>query len=145
MPDPNAKHKKASALAREAREDLEERAHLPVHPHELRRKLSEDRSRSPQLSGGDIDADWDDADRDGDETVGGTAPTPDQDVVDELGQAVGLTYNDDEPLNSEEKLRQRDRHRWELNPASSRDLAEDALAPEDDAEIPDPEFDEDDT
>jgi len=55
----------------------------------------------------------------GEESVGGGNPTPDQDVVEELGEAVGLTYEDNEPLGGEAKLRSRDEHRWELNPASS--------------------------
>ena len=55
----------------------------------------------------------------GEETVGGSVPTPDQDIVDELGEAVGLTYEDDEPLHGEEKIRERDRNRWELDPESA--------------------------
>src|SRR5690606_3791016 len=72
---------------------------------------------SPELSGGDVDAAWGDSNVSGEESVGGTAVTPDQDRVDELGEAMGLTYDDDEPLNTEERLRARDRNRWELNPA----------------------------
>jgi|GEM_PF-712639 len=75
-------------------------------------------SKSPILSGGDIDAAWDAADS-GEEAVGGSAPTPDQDVVDELGRAVGISYEDNEPLRSADKLDDRDKHRWELDPASS--------------------------
>jgi hypothetical protein len=86
----------------------------------LKRELREHHSRTPKLSGGDLDADWARADI-GDETVGGSAPTPDQDVVDELGEAVGLTYEDNEPLQSAEKVEERDRRRWELDPASSDD------------------------
>lgn len=86
----------------------------------LKRELREHHSHTPELSGGDIDADWAGADV-GDETVGGSAPTPDQDVVDELGEAVGLTYEDNEPLHSTEKVEERDRKRWELDPASSDD------------------------
>lgn len=86
----------------------------------LKRELREHHSRTPALSGGDLDADWARADI-GDETVGGSAPTPDQDVVDELGEAVGLTYEDNEPLHSAEKVEERDRRRWELDPASSDD------------------------
>lgn len=74
---------------------------------------------SPELSGGDVDAAWEDSNISGEESVGGTAVTPDQDRVDELGEAMGLTYDDDEPLNTEERLRARDRNRWELNPASA--------------------------
>jgi hypothetical protein len=33
--------------------------------------------------------------------------------------ALGLTYEDNEPLNTNEKLEARDLHRWELDPASS--------------------------
>jgi hypothetical protein len=84
----------------------------------LLRELREHNSESPELSGGDIDAAWDRADV-GEETVGGSTPTPDQDVVDQLGQAVGLTYEDNEPLDTERKVAERDYRRWELDPASS--------------------------
>ena len=50
--------------------------------------------------------------------------TPDQDSVDELGEGAGITYQDDEPLNSDKKILERDRHRWELNPASADDQDE---------------------
>jgi hypothetical protein len=91
---------------------------------ELKELLEAHHSKSPILSGGDIDADWGSADVAGEETVGGSAPTPDQDIVDELGQAAGLTYEDDEPLNGEEKLLKRDRNRWELDPESAEDEAQ---------------------
>lgn len=102
-------------------EDIfEDRQQLSVGGRkELKEELEEHNSKSPTLSGGDIDAKWQEADVSGEETVGGTTPTPDQDVVDELGQALGITYEDDEPLRTEEKLRERDRNRWELNPASA--------------------------
>ncbi len=83
---------------------------------ELEEDLAEHNSLSPKLSGGDIDAKWEYANSGGEEAVGGTVATPDQDVVEELGEAVGLTYEDDEPLHTEEKLRQRDARRAELNP-----------------------------
>lgn len=86
----------------------------------LKRELREHHSRTPKLSAGDLDADWARADI-GDETVGGSAPTPDQDIVEELGEAVGLTYEDNEPLHTAEKVEERDRRRWELDPASSED------------------------
>jgi len=41
------------------------------------------KSASPELTGGDIDARWDQAEAVGDEAVGGTAPTPDQSIVEE--------------------------------------------------------------
>jgi Family of unknown function (DUF6335) len=81
-------------------------------------------AESPVVSGGDIDAAWDQSDASGEETVGGSNPTPDQDIVDELGKAVGLTYQNNEPLDTEEKVSERDRNRWELEPESSEDFDE---------------------
>jgi len=80
-------------------------------------------ARTPTLTGGDVDAGWEYADI-GEETVGGSNPTPDQDIVDDLGEAVGVTYQDNEPLKFGDKLEERDRSRWELNPASSDDYQE---------------------
>jgi hypothetical protein len=77
----------------------------------------------PDLSGGDIDAAWDRGDE-GEETVGGSHATPDQDVVEELGKAVGVTYSDNEPLRLGDKEQDRDSRRWELDPASAEDYPE---------------------
>ena len=88
----------------------------------LQADLEHHHFQTPRISGGDLDADWQSATQSGEETVGGSAPTPDQDRVDELGKAVGLTYSDEEPLQGEEKLLERDRHRWELDPASAEDF-----------------------
>ena len=104
----------------EVLEEFAEAQRLASGSGSLNRELREHHSHTPDLTGGDIDADWQGADA-GEETVGGSAPTPDQDVVDELGEAVGLTYEDNEPLHSTEKVEERDRHRWELDPASSED------------------------
>lgn len=102
---------------------FEDRQHLAAGGRKsLKDELEEHHSKSPELSGGDLDADWQSTDVAGDESVGGTAPTPDQDVVDELGQALGVTYEDDEPLDGE-KIRERDRNRWELDPESPREDA----------------------
>src|SRR5512133_611159 len=46
------------------------------------------------------------------------------DVLDELGFAVGLTYEDGEELRFGDKEALRDMHRWELDPASAEDWAE---------------------
>lgn len=99
-------------------EALEARQDLNTGEQELLEALRQHHAKSPQLSGGDLDAAWDDANV-GEETVGGMAPTPDQDVVDEIGEAFGLSYEDDEPLHTGEKIEARDEHRWELNPASA--------------------------
>jgi uncharacterized protein DUF6335 len=101
----------------EVRNEFDEAAQLGS-PGRLIEKLREHNSTSPALSGGDIDAAWEDADV-GEESVGGGNPTPNQDVVEELGKAVGLIYEDREPLHTTEKIEARDEHRWELDPASS--------------------------
>jgi hypothetical protein len=91
----------------------------------LEEKLNDYNGMNPSLSGGDVDAAWEDSDMAGEESVGGTAPTPDQDIVDEIGEAAGLNYRDDEPLDSDKKILDRDRNRWELNPESADDGEED--------------------
>ena len=53
----------------------------------------------------------------GEETPGGTTPTPDQNGVDEIGRAYGLQEEDSGALRSAaEVLSRRDRHRSELQP-----------------------------
>lgn len=52
----------------------------------MRRKAT----TSPRLCGGDLDADWMGAHLYGDEAVGGSVATPDQDRVDEIGRALGV-------------------------------------------------------
>lgn len=104
------------------REDFAERQNLASGGRQkIEEKLNEHHSLNPSLSGGDVDAAWDDSAASGEESVGGSAPTPDQDNVDELGEAAGLKYDDDEPLDSDKKILDRDRHRWELDPASADD------------------------
>jgi len=121
--------------------DFAERQRLAVSGRdELREDLDEHHSLSPSISGGDLDASWQTANVAGEETVGGSAPTPDQDVVDELGKAAGLSYRDDEPLDSDKKILDRDRNRWELNPASVNDETEEDL--EEDNESDEDELDE---
>jgi Family of unknown function (DUF6335) len=76
---------------------------------------------SETLTGGDVDANYEQADADGDESVGGTAPTPDMDIVDNLGKAVGIEMDDTEFLHTNDILEQRDDERWEMEPRSSED------------------------
>jgi hypothetical protein len=91
---------------------------------ELHEKLAEHTETSPAMTGGDIDADWESAYSVGDEAPGGDNPTPDQDIVDDIGRAVGVEYEDNEELKGEKKISDRDRRRWELDPASSEDYDE---------------------
>ena len=83
-----------------------------------------DTSVTAELSAGDVDARWDQAESSGEETAGGSVPTPDQDIVDEIGKAIGVTYQEGEPLRVGDKEQQRDEHRWELDPASAEDYRE---------------------
>jgi hypothetical protein len=89
--------------------------------HELQESRREHNEVSPELTAGDVDADWQDAYSVGDEAPGGDNPTPDQDRVDDIGKALGVQYDDNEELKGSDKISQRDRHRWELDPASSDD------------------------
>ena len=89
---------------------------------EMRDTLKKNNSTSPRLTGGDVDADWQTADSHGDESPGGDNPTPDQDVVDEIGRALGVEYADDEELQGGAEISERDTHRWELDPNSKDDF-----------------------
>jgi hypothetical protein len=89
---------------------------------EMVERLHEHTSTSPAMTGGDVDADWESAATVGDEAPGGDNPTPDQDVVDEIGKALGIEYADDEELQGGDEIAERDKKRWELDPASSDDF-----------------------
>jgi hypothetical protein len=91
---------------------------------ELRERYDEHTETSPALTAGDVDADWESAYSVGDEAPGGDNPTPDQDIVDDIGRAVGNEYQDTEELKGADKIVKRDKHRWELDPASSEDYDE---------------------
>jgi len=76
------------------------------------------------VTGGDPDVDIEDAYFAGEEAPGGDNPTPDQDIVEDIGKALGVTYNDNEELKGADKLVERDKHRWEMDPASAEDYTE---------------------
>jgi hypothetical protein len=88
---------------------------------EVEQRLHHHTESSPALTAGDLDAKWEDAYAIGDEAPGGDNPTPDQDRVDDIGRALGVTYADGEELKGSNKVAERDTHRWELDPASSDD------------------------
>lgn len=90
----------------------------------MNQKLHEHTSSSPVLTAGDVDADWAAAESTGDEAPGGDNMTPDQDVVEEIGKALGVVYEDGEELRGGEEIVERDKKRWELDPASSDDFDE---------------------
>lgn len=69
---------------------------------------------SRALAGGAVDADWGRAASIGEEAPGGTVATPDQDVVDDLGDSLGVPRAPDEEFRtSTEILEGRDRYRRE--------------------------------
>jgi hypothetical protein len=75
----------------------------------------EDVPRGEVLRVGDIEADALQNTYVGDEAPGGDMPTPDQDQVDEIGRAYGVTEADSGALRSSaELLDERDRRRAEL-------------------------------
>lgn len=127
----------APGLERARRKLREVEEHMAMPPSSLnlerapsaarsgRRELLESRlehnETSPVMTGGDVDADWEDAYAVGDEAPGGDNPTPDQDMVDEIGKALGVVYQDNEELKGPDKIAERDRKRWELDPASAED------------------------
>ena len=85
------------------------------HVTELAAEVLAHPETSPVLTGGDPDADWVRAYSSGDEAVGGSVATPDQDVVDEIGRALGVEQESDAPVRmSDEILKFRDRFRWHL-------------------------------
>jgi hypothetical protein len=91
---------------------------------QLAERLLNNQATGPTLSGGDIDARWEDAESGGDETVAGSTATPGQNDVEEMGKAIGVTYARDEALKPGEKEQGRDKNRWELDPASSEGYAD---------------------
>jgi len=96
----------------------EEIASTPKAPQELLDRIHEHHSSSPADSGGDIDAAWEDVNDSGAESVFGHNPTPDQSDVEENAHAMGINFEDNEPLDLLEKMDKRDRDRFELDEGS---------------------------
>jgi hypothetical protein len=84
-------------------------------------RLRDDPVADLVVTGGDVDAQWESAQFSGDESAISSMPTPEVNVVDDIGRSIGVTYEDNEELKVGEKERSRDTHRWELDPASSDD------------------------
>jgi len=86
----------------------------------MEREFEQYHAVSPELTAGDLDAEWQEAEDSGSETPGGHVATPDQNNVDEIGRAVGMEFQDNQELRThEEILSRRDRRRWELNKESA--------------------------
>ncbi len=120
MPSKNLEFYEDAPLPDPEIEELmnDEIEHAPKAPSELEERLRENRAASPEDSGGDIDAEWEDVNDSGAESVGGHNPTPDQSDVEANAHAMGIDFQDNEPLDLLEKMEKRDRHRYELDEGS---------------------------
>lgn len=96
----------------------DEIAHVPQAPSELAERLEEHHSSSPADSGGDIDASWEEVNTSGAESVFGHNPTPDQSDVEENAHAMGIDFEDNEPLDFTKKMEKRDSERFEMSESS---------------------------
>ena len=99
----------------------EEIARAPKDPEQLAHRLRNNTAASPKDAGGDLDASWEDVNDSGEESVGGDNPTPDQSMVEENANAVGVNFEDNEELDFLDKIERRDRERYELNESSKTD------------------------
>jgi hypothetical protein len=93
-------------------------ARAPKDPNQLAQRLRNNTAASPQDAGGDLDAAWEDVNDSGTESVAGDNPTPDQSLVEENANAVGVSFEDNEELDVLDKIERRDRRRFELDPRS---------------------------
>ena len=93
----------------------EEISRAPKDPDLLAQRLRNNTAASPRDAGGDLDADWEDVNASGSETVAGDNPTPDQSLVEENASAMGVSYEDNEELEFIDKIERRDRDRYELD------------------------------
>jgi hypothetical protein len=116
------KSKRNKRIPVDANQDIQEQKSASPMASRAGTREVPDQERA-QLSAGDPDVSRQGIDT-GEETPGGSTPTPDQDMVDEIGEAIGVTYQDDEPLTFGEKYSKRDDARWENDPASSEDYVE---------------------
>ena len=88
-----------------------------------RRRSKEREGGVERIAGGDLDASFHVIDS-GEEAVGGSDPTPDQNDVDLIGNALGIVEPEGAPLATTERIEARDRDRWELDPDSAEDREE---------------------
>ncbi len=99
----------------------EEIARAPKDPEQLAQRLRNNTASSPRDAGGDLDATWEAVNDSGEESVGGDNPTPDQSMVEENANAMGVNFEDNEELEFIDKIERRDRDRYELNESSKAD------------------------
>ncbi|NES03828.1 MAG: hypothetical protein F6K22_13855 [Okeania sp. SIO2F4] len=84
----------------------------------LQENLQHQTKNSPAPTGGDLDVDKYQSRVVGEEAVGGTTPTPGQNNVDNIAASAGVEIPDFEEIDIMEKMEERDRNRWQLDPTS---------------------------
>jgi hypothetical protein len=107
VPDPEIEEFMESEISR-----------VPRDPDLLATRLRNNTAASPRDAGGDLDANWEDVNDSGSETFAGDNPTPDQSLVEENAQAMGVSFEDNEELEFVDKIERRDRERFELEERS---------------------------
>lgn len=107
VPDPEIEEFMESEISR-----------VPRDSDLLALRLRNNTAASPRDAGGDLDADWEDVNESGSETFAGDNPTPDQSLVEENAQAMGVSFEDNEELDFLDKIEKRDRDRFELEERS---------------------------
>ena len=103
VPDPEIEEFMESEISR-----------VPRDSDLLANRLRNNTAASPRDAGGDLDANWEDVNDSGSETFAGDNPTPDQSLVEENAQAMGVSFEDNEELEFVDKIEKRDRERFEL-------------------------------
>src|SRR5205809_1661071 len=96
----------------------QEISRAPKDPDLLAQRLRNNTAASPRDAGGDLDAAWEDVNDSGSEAVAGDNPTPDQSMVEENANALGVNFEDNEELEFIDKIERRDRDRYELDESS---------------------------
>jgi hypothetical protein len=99
----------------------QEISRAPKDPELLAHRIRNNTAASPKDAGGDFDASWEDVNDSGSESVSGDNPTPDQSIVEENANAMGVNFEDNEELDFLDKIERRDRDRFELNESSKAD------------------------
>lgn len=99
----------------------EEISRAPKDKHQLAQRLRNNTAASPDDTGGDLDADWEDVNGSGSETAAGDNPTPDQSDVESNAHALGVNFEDNEELEFVKKIERRDENRYELDERSKGD------------------------
>lgn len=120
MPDKNLEFYENEPIADTDIQELmeDEIQSAPKAPRELAERLRQHHAASPEDSGGDIDAEWEDVNDSGAESVGGHNPTPDQSDAEANAHAMGIDYQDNQPIDIWGKINKRDRDRFELDEGS---------------------------